>query len=175
MRLYDTVAALAIVTEWLEESGGELTPEITELLDAAEGDFEAKAERVALYIKTLDAEAEAIKTEELRLGARRKARENGAERVRGYLAQWMTAAGRESVKTPLVSAAMQKNPPKVECDLAEAELTELALHGLSYAVTEVTTVTKLDKKSILADHKAGTLQGLPSGIRVTQSTSLRIR
>jgi hypothetical protein len=173
--LYETVNALAIVTEWLDESGGEITPEIEDLLAEAEGDFTTKAERVALYIRSLDAEAEAIKAEEARLAARRKVRENGAERLKGYLHRWIEAAGRDSVKTPLITAAIQTNPPKVECDLQEGDLVELGANGLSYVKsTEVITIS-LDKKAILADHKAGTLQGLPAGIRVTQSTSLRIR
>lgn len=175
MKLYESVAALAIVTEWLEESGGELTPEITELLDAAEGDFEAKVERVALYIKTLDAEAAAIKAEEQRLAARRKARENGADRIRTYLENWMTAAGKESVKTPLVTAAIQNNPPSVVCELDDEALVELAENGFSYVTAK--TVVSLDKKAILADAKQvdGYQAALPTGIRVQQTRSLRIR
>ena len=44
-----------------------------------------KIEGVALYIKNLDAEAAALKTEEAALAERRKAKENKAKRLKGTI------------------------------------------------------------------------------------------
>lgn len=58
----------------------------TEQLDALNMEREAKIEGVALWVKSLDAEAAAIREEEKALADRRRAKERKAERLREYLA-----------------------------------------------------------------------------------------
>jgi len=50
---------------------------------------DAKIENMALWIKNLDAEAKAIREEELALADRRKAKESKAESLRAYLGEFL--------------------------------------------------------------------------------------
>jgi hypothetical protein len=60
-----------------------------------------KIEGVALYIKNLDAEAAALKTEEAALAERRKAKENKAKRLREYLADALNGQKFETARVRL--------------------------------------------------------------------------
>jgi hypothetical protein len=68
-----------------EEDAEDIEQAWFDTLEGIEGEFECKAESVAQYIKELNAEAEAIKAEEKKLSARRKAKENAAIRMKDYL------------------------------------------------------------------------------------------
>lgn len=63
IRLYEATEALDICRDLLIEAGGELTPEIEQLLAEAQDTFGQKAERVALFIQELLATAAAVKQE----------------------------------------------------------------------------------------------------------------
>lgn len=179
MRLYEAVEGLAIVNSWLDEhadellaSGGELTPELAALLDQAEGDFRVKVERVALKVRELLATADAIKIEETRLAQRRKATENAATSLKAYLQRALEAAGETTVKGPLATVALQKNPPAVRGLVEPATLAAWAQQG-SVFVTVVPASYVLDKKVVLEHYKQGL--ELPGMLTVEQGVSLRIR
>ena len=55
-------------------------------LEALQAERDTKWENIALYIKELDVEAEALKAEKIKLGERQKVTENKAKRLREYLA-----------------------------------------------------------------------------------------
>ena len=76
--------------------------EITNLdvITQIEGEFKDKAEAVACYIKSLEADAEALKKEADNLTARMKAKANRADKLRDYLAFCMTSANAERIETP---------------------------------------------------------------------------
>lgn len=67
------------------ETGEFLEGKVEELLAQYECDRATKIENIALYIKNLNAEAEAIKQEEKKLAERRKAKENKVTRLEEYL------------------------------------------------------------------------------------------
>lgn len=68
--------------------------------------FDEKIENVALWIKDLKAEAEAIKKEADALTQRRKVCENKAESLKGYL---INALGGQKFKTAKVSISYRKS------------------------------------------------------------------
>ena len=68
-----------------------------EKLDALQLEREAKLEGVALWVKDLKAEAEAVKAEADKLNARKKALENKMEGLKTWL---LMALGGEKLKTP---------------------------------------------------------------------------
>ena len=179
MTLYEAVEALGISESWLEEAGGELTPEVEALLNSAEGSLKEKVERVALKVKSLEAESKAIKEEADRLSARAKARSNGASSLKRYLEQNMIAANLSKVDGLLCTVALQTNPPSVQVS-PEIDLKELHEAGAPF-VTLVPETFTLDKKEVLAAVKRAEAEGkdqdavLPFTIRVTRSQSLRIR
>lgn len=182
LHLYEATDAIEIVRDWLLEhdeemraNEGVLPPELAELLAHVEGTFDAKAERVALFIRELLSTGKAIKAEEERLYARRKAMENGAERLKRYLEANMLEAERMRIDGKLVSLCIQLNPPAVRCELDEAQIAAL-FSSSSTAFPLVRRVPEsfvLDKKVALEMHKTG--QPLPAGIEIERGASLRIR
>lgn len=68
-----------------------------------------KLESVALYIKSLDAEASAIRAEEKALAERRSIKEKKVERLRSYLSYSMECFGDRKLETPRVAIGFRKS------------------------------------------------------------------
>lgn len=94
MTLYEIDKALL---ECIDTETGEILD--AEQLDKLQIERDVKIENIALYIKSLRADAEAIKAEEKRLAERRKAKENRAESLKEYL---YNALNGEAFETPRV-------------------------------------------------------------------------
>lgn len=88
---------------------GELSPERERRLDAIAGAAHLKIERIGLFIIEELATAAAIAEEEKRLAARRRARENGAERLKEYLQRQMERLGVRCVTGLLCTVNLQRN------------------------------------------------------------------
>lgn len=180
LKLYEATDALATVREWIEEhadeilaAGGELPPELAELVDLAESQFEAKVERVGLFIREQEATADGIEGEAKRLLARASTHRNVVTGLKAYLKRQMEAAGRDKVERPLITAALQRNSqPSVRladgCTLDQPEtreaLGDLCVPHVSY---------QLDRAAIVQRHKAGT--PLPDILSVETGRHLRLR
>jgi hypothetical protein len=117
LRLYQATDALLEVKLWIVEheseiiaAGGEMPPELAELVELAEGQFEEKIERVALFIRELLGTAKVAKEEADRLAKRAKAMEAAAESLKnGYLRWQMYRANVPAVKRPLATVRIQRN------------------------------------------------------------------
>lgn len=86
------------------------------IADTIEGEsfpLELKAQNVAYAIKTLLANADAIKGAEAEMAARRKAMENRAASIKEYLLQCMELAGVQKIECPHFSIKVANNPPSV--------------------------------------------------------------
>ena len=143
MTLYEIDAK---IREILEKSIDEETGEILDMgdeLDALQMSREEKIENTALYIKHLEALAASIKAEEDALAARRKARENRAERLRDYL---LYALGGEKWESAKVSISYRGSSAVV---VNEEKLPE------EYFKTTTKTETKPDKKLLKKALDAG--------------------
>lgn len=163
LRLYEITDALQAIAEELIDNAGELTPELTARLDALEGAFDAKVERVALYVRNLEAQADVAKGEAVRLQLLATVRGNAASRLRDYIKTQMEAANRPKVETGLIVARVQKNgQPSVKCDGDPATLP------LAYQRTRV----ELNRAAVIEAWRAG-LQ-LPAGLSVETHTHLRL-
>jgi hypothetical protein len=172
LKLYEFGGEYDALDELLAESEGELTPEIEALLADLDAQFDEKAERVALKIRGFLAEASAIKEEEARLAARRKARERSAESLKSYLQRQLELLGREKVAGKLVTVALQKNPPRVLGEPTEEQLRGWQALGLNL-VRVVPERLEFDRKAALATLQSG--ECTIDGLYVEQSRSLRIR
>lgn len=151
----------------LAENGGELTDAMAERILAAEGAFEVKCERVALFIKGLRLDKIApCKAEEERLAKRRKAYERKADWLQDVvLREALSRQQRRSVERPLASVRIQDNPPAVSAtvplEFLDPEWVRRSEPTLS-----------LDKEALQAARRAG--RELPPEIVFTVGSSVRI-
>ena len=83
-------------------------------LDGMEIAIQEKAENVALYIKNLDYEIKAIKSEKSRLDARLKSKEKSCKNMLEYLKNCLEAAKLKKIETPRAAISIRNNPESVE-------------------------------------------------------------
>ena len=93
------------ITALIDPESGELLN--YEAFEALQMERERKIEGIALWVKELNAEADAIKKEEETLAKRRKACENKASSLKGYLGLLLHG---EKFKTPRVSISYRTTP-----------------------------------------------------------------
>ena len=114
MNLYEINEAIERAFEaCIDPETGEIVGD-TEALDDLVLARDEKVENIALWIKNLKAEAEAIRNEEKALADRRRAAENKAERLKSYLAYNLDG---EKFKTPKVSISWRKSESVVVPDV----------------------------------------------------------
>jgi hypothetical protein len=83
-------------------------------IEGLSGELELKATNVAMFVRNLEASAEAIKAAEKQMAERRKALEAKADRIRQYLLDNMTRTGITKIDCPYFVLSVRKNPPAVE-------------------------------------------------------------
>ena len=98
------------------ETGEFLEGKVEELLSQYECDRELKIENIALYIKNLNAEAEAIKLEEKKLADRRKAKENKVARLEEYLANSLISNNETKFESARCSLSFRKSVKVIIAD-----------------------------------------------------------
>lgn len=133
--------------------------------DGTIDDLNKKAEGYAKLLRNWDAEAKALKEEEKRLAARRKARENGIAWMKDYLKNSMEFLGIKNLTAGIFKLAIQKNggrPP-------------LVIEDESKIPDEYWDITRAVNKSRL--YEAVAVDGLiVDGVSIgEQGESLRIR
>ena len=85
-------------------------------LEGIEGEFDEKAENIAVYIKELEAEAKTLKAEKIAVGKRQAQKEKTAENLRKYLIDSMKAMGRNKVDMPKAVLSLRNNAPSLVVD-----------------------------------------------------------
>jgi hypothetical protein len=161
MKLYELTDNYRRILDILDEGQDEA---LQDTLDSIKDAIEQKAEGIAKIIRTMDAEAEAIKAEEQRLAQRRKAIENRRNGLKEYLETQLASSGIDKVKTATFTVALQNNPPSVNVLDDKAIPTTFKVH--------IPEQWNVDKKLILQALKDG--QEIP-GVELFQGRSLRIR
>jgi len=173
LKLYEIVEARDILDKWLEESEGELTPEIEALLDHLDGKADEKIERVGLYIRERLAQAKAVKEERDRLDALAKREERAADSLKSYLKRCLEALGKTKVHGLLATVAIQQNSqPSVTTALTATELYALD-EARPYVRRVETVLYSLDREAVLAAWKRH--EPLPETISVDLGSHVRIR
>lgn len=97
MNLFEIDSEYRDILQMLEESEGEITPEIEEALNNNEGDFLKKVTNYRNMIFKWKADLEAIKSEKARIAAIEKNRNNSIERLKNALEYVMLNRGLRSV------------------------------------------------------------------------------
>ena len=85
-------------------------------LEAIEGDFDNKAENIAVAIKEIKAEAEALKAEKQAIEKRRKSKENQVNSLVTYLKTSMHDIGRSKIDTPKASISLRNTAGSLVID-----------------------------------------------------------
>jgi hypothetical protein len=102
----------ALVDGAVDEETGEVVIDL-EALQELQMEREKKLEGIALVVKNMTAEADAIRAEEKKLADRRRVLENKTERLKGWLA---FALNGEKLATPRVSVSVGKAQQSVVVD-----------------------------------------------------------
>jgi hypothetical protein len=82
---------------------------VSDTLEGLSGELEVKATNVAMFVRNLESSAEAIKAAETEMGARRRAIENRAKRIRQYLHEQMARTGITKIECPYFKLAIRDN------------------------------------------------------------------
>lgn len=105
-------------------------------------DLKDKLENCCKYIKNQEAVIAGLKEEEKRLSTKRKAAENGIERLKKLMQIAMTTAGEKKLQCGTFTTSIQKNPPKLVLDVEDVYL--IPDEFLKYAEPEVKSKEALD-------------------------------
>ena len=98
MKLYEIANDYLALLQAIDE--GEIPEEaIADTLESIEGEIEYKADNLACVLKTLEAEAAAIKAEEKTLAERRKQKEKATERIKTYLSDVLQRLNINKIET----------------------------------------------------------------------------
>jgi hypothetical protein len=178
MKLYQIEQDQAILGEWLEESGGELTPAIEELLALTEENLEGKCENICKLIRNLEAERDACKAEAQRLSEQARLRDNKIGQVKDYLLYHLRRMGKNKVDAGLFKVGFQKSPPTLVIANEEVVPAQYRKASVTLPVLEMppellpeATIT-VDKSLLKSAVQAGL--ELP-GVTIEQGDHLRIR
>lgn len=160
-KLYELTEMYQNISNLIEEDADNETLE--KALDEITDSIQIKAENMAKLIKSIEGNINALKDEEKRLQAKRKALENKVVNIKEYLENQLKAMGLKKVQGNLFTVSIQKNPQSVNI-LNEDLIPE--------QFKKVVTTTKIDRKELLAALKEG--QEI-EGAEIKQTESLRIR
>lgn len=148
--LYEIASDLDAIGCLLIDNGGDLTPEIEAKLEALDGEFEHKAERIALFARELERLSEGAKREADLMAKLAKGRAAAAERLKFYLLTTLQSLGRQKVETDRCRIRRQRNGQ------ASVEIPNKAPLVLLGVATERTVVEyDVDKAALLEKWNSG--------------------
>lgn len=134
---------------------------IQDTLESLNGELEMKAEAICRVIKNMESNLEGFKTEIDRLTKRKKVLENSIDRLKKALFEAMQVTGTDKIKGDLFTIRLQRNAPQLPKDLRIEQVP------IQYLVEAPPVI---DKRELLADIKAGKVEGIELEVK----QSLRI-
>lgn len=159
--LYELAGEYAEASSKLADMGMD-EQTIIDTLEGLSGDLQTKATNCAMFIRNLEATADAIREAEGQMAVRRKAIASRADHVRGYLLSNMERCGISKIESPHLSLIVKKNPPSVVIDAPGQIPSDLYIYPDAPAPYP-------DKKAISERLKAGEIvtgAHLQSGVRL---------
>ena len=136
-KLYELTEQMQGLRALMEDDDVEY--DLTDTLDALEGDIQVKAEGLLAYVTNLGSDASQIDVEIKRLQARKKAIANRQESLRDYLRFNMEESGIDKITCPLFTITLRKAP-----DVVVVESADL----IPDMFKEVVETVKVDKAAI---------------------------
>jgi len=126
-KLYELTGAYAALlrhsSDYIDEDTGEVAEEFGDFaaaLSRIEDAIDDKVEGCAKVIRHLDADMEALRSEEVRLAKRRKSVESNKERLRKYIRENMQIAQKDKIKTALFTVFLAAAKERVVIDDEDA-------------------------------------------------------
>jgi hypothetical protein len=164
LALYQIAEQFLIKLNALENS--DLTDEQYQIeLDQLQGEVTFKSHAVAMYIKNLQALADARKNAEQEMYASRKKIDSAIERLKSYQCQAMLKTGITKMDFPEFTISVRTNPPSVEILNMDSIPDE-------YFDIPPPPAPQLNKTRLKDDMKVGVII---EGVRLTQSHRLDIK
>ncbi|MCF7839770.1 MAG: siphovirus Gp157 family protein [Candidatus Marinimicrobia bacterium] len=156
------------IEEMLIESGGELTPDIEQLLDQNAVDLDSKLDGYASFIDYLKGQVEYLKNVEAQFKDHRQTVENAIRRMKSRVLYALKATGNEKHKTAMHSYSIKLSESwKVDEDrLDQEQKGDLVADGLAEFVF---------KPSITGLKNAYKGAPIPDWVDVTVNESVQIR
>ena len=108
--LYEMTGQYRELMEMAEELDEQVFQDTLEMIQ--EG-INEKAENIAMLMRNINGDVEALKAEEKRLQERRRSLEKKHDNMKSYLQEQMIAADMDKVPSTLFKIAIRNNPPKV--------------------------------------------------------------
>jgi len=165
LTLYELAEEATALDALTAMDDGEWTDEADALFDELAAKLVMKADSFGGYVKNTEAMIDAIKTEELRLTARRKALENKIASLKRYAMGALQRMDRDTVDGTIFTLKVQRNAPSVTVLVVADQLPP------EYQRVVPATVTP-DKTAIGQALKAGVEI---DGCELTTTYSLRIK
>jgi hypothetical protein len=166
LKLYELTDALRRLLDEVADGDGEMTPEQLAFEAGLKENLELKVEAVCKVRQERLVQAFAIGDEIRRLQDRKRALENGADRLKDYLKAQLAVIEETSVRTPLFSVRVQKSPARARWTREPDQIPD-ALARVVPAHRE------LDVKVVMQLRRDGI--PLPDGVEITQGEHIVIQ
>lgn len=163
MKLYELRQEYQALAARAQEAADdpELVQAYEDTLSSLSGDIVDKVHACCIVVRSMEAEADAVKAEEERLYKRRKAVEAAADRLRAYMTVELATLGMLNVRTSLFTVSLATNKAKL------VVTDESALPPTMFR-----SVPKLDSEAVRAAIERGEKV---DGAHLQPSQSIRIR
>jgi len=163
VNLYELTEEAKELRYLLEESGGELTPEIEAALNIHDATAADKLAGYGAIRAAWLAEVEGIKAEEARLAYRRKGLRKGVAKLEARAHEYLTASDKTEIKAGTFVFKTAK------CAPALGDIDEAKVPGEYWVVPDAPP--RIDRKALLEAAKANPIPG----VEVVQRTRLVIK
>lgn len=159
-KLYELTNELSVLqTEW----DGEVSPEIQAKLDSLQTSIEAKIEGICKFVRSLEAERDAVNIEVIRLKNRLSRLDKGIDFFKMYMKNNLDSIGIDKIKTALFNVSVSDSPPRVNV-LNLSDVPE------PFMVTHVEE--RVDKEAILEQFRR--TGEVPKGIEIVRGRTIRV-
>lgn len=162
MKLYELHQKFAHLEELMDSA--ENPDVIRDTLDSIDALAEEKALNIVWLLKQLEGEVELFKAEEMRLAARRRARENRIHSLKEYLMFCIEQSGRDKLTAGTFMISKQRSNASVAVDNVDAIPLEYMY---------IKTTPAIDRAAILDALKNGV--AVPGARLLDQEHHIRIR
>lgn len=170
--LYQLTTQMASIEDMLEETGGELTPELESLWDETTESLTAKVDNYNSLLTKLGDQADNLAREIKRLQALKKTCDNSVKRIKEHVRDCMIANGIDKLEGAFCKMSLSSSTStEVDEDTVLLPyLSRVEKLGLPLWITCELKVNKTELKNAFKDKDV-----TPAGVTFQKNTTLRIR